>query len=552
MLTDHSGLSRFERLLTLFTRVRPGEGRSAFLFFLHGFLLLFSYQVVKALREAFMLTKFSAEVRAYAVALIALLLMLLVPAYGAVRRRLDGERLLQAVTLFFATNLLLFWATAAAGMPIAFPFFIWVSIFGVMVIAQLWAFAADSFNLKSGQRLFPVIMVGANLGALTGAKCAQLTVAALTPVGLMLAATIVLLATLAIVTPERRAVPDGSRPVVAEHGAPLPRLLGGIGLVLRDRYLLLIALLVVLLNWINTTGEFILADFVQRDAVERVAASGGALDKGALITAFYGNFQFWVTLVGLAIQLFLVARIYRRFGVRGALIVHPAVVALGYGLIALGPVLGGFVPVFTLIRLVKIVENSIDYSLMNTTRHALFLPVDRDAKYEGKTAIDSFFWRFGDLLQAGVVFAGLNWLGWGASQFALLNLALALVWVGLAVAIGREFTHKAAENVTNVAPEVGGPIPDVACQPGRPIDHRVPEDAFVDADPGDVLHLAARLADGRPLPAWLKFDPRVRRFTGEAPAQFVEDLRITVVASDVDGLEVASSFTLRAATRGGA
>ena len=78
MLTDHSGLSRFERLLTLFTRVRPGEGRSALLFVLHGFLLLFSYQVVKALREAFMLTKFSAEVRAYAVALIALLLMLLV------------------------------------------------------------------------------------------------------------------------------------------------------------------------------------------------------------------------------------------------------------------------------------------------------------------------------------------------------------------------------------------------------------------------------------------------------------------------------------------
>jgi len=59
MLTDHAGLSPFERLLTLFTRVRPGEGRSAFLFFLHGFLLLFSYQVVKALREAFMLTKYS-------------------------------------------------------------------------------------------------------------------------------------------------------------------------------------------------------------------------------------------------------------------------------------------------------------------------------------------------------------------------------------------------------------------------------------------------------------------------------------------------------------
>ena len=544
MLTDRSGLSPFERLLTLFTRVRPGEGRSAFLFFLHGFLLLFSYQVVKALREAFMLTKFSAEVRAYAVALIALILMLLVPLYAVVRRRLDGERLLMAVTGFFALNLLAFWAAALAGLSIAFPFFVWVSIFGVMVIAQLWAFAADSFNLKSGQRLFPVIMVGANLGALVGAKTAQVAVGALTPVGLMLVATVLLLATLALAGPERRAVPEGSRPLVAEHGAPMPRLLGGIGLVLRDRYLLLIALLVVLLNWINTTGEFILADFVQRDAAARVAASGGGVDARALITEFYGSFQFWVTVVGLSIQLFLVARIYRVVGVRGALLVHPAIVAIGYGLLALGPVLGGFVPVFTLIRLVKIAENSVDYSLMNTTRHALFLPVDRDAKYEGKTAIDSFFWRFGDLVQAGVVFAGLNWLHWGTFQFAVLNLVLALVWIGLAVAIGREFGRKAAENVINVAPEIGAPIPDLTCPPGQPLEHRVPSDAFVDADPGDVLHLAARLADGRPLPPWLRFDPGARCFRGQPPATCSEELTILVVASDVDGLEVASSFRL--------
>jgi hypothetical protein len=75
LLTDHAGLSPFERLLTLFTRMRPGEGRCAGLFFLHGFLLLFSYQILKALREAFMLAKFSAEIRSYAVAVIALLLM---------------------------------------------------------------------------------------------------------------------------------------------------------------------------------------------------------------------------------------------------------------------------------------------------------------------------------------------------------------------------------------------------------------------------------------------------------------------------------------------
>jgi AAA family ATP:ADP antiporter len=247
-------------------------------------------------------------------------------------------------------------------------------------------------------------------------------------------------------------------------------------------------------------------------------------------------------LTGLAIQLFLVARIYRSVGVKGALVIHPVVVAVGYGLLALGPLLGGFVPVFTLIRLVKIAENSIDYSLMNTTRHALFLPVDRDAKYDGKTAIDSFFWRFGDLLQAGAVYAGLNWLGWGVAQFATLNLLLALAWIGLAVLIGRAFAQRAAVNVINVAPEAGTPIPDLRCVPGRRIEHRVPDDAFVDADPGDVLHVTARLDDGRPLPPWLRFDRRSRRFVGSPPAAFAGEFRIVVVASDVDGFEAVSSF----------
>jgi AAA family ATP:ADP antiporter len=414
-----------------------------------------------------------------------------------------------------------------------------------MVVSQLWAFAADTFNLKSGQRLFPVIMVGANVGALAGAKTAQLAVAALTPVGLMLLATLVLLATMALMGPEHRAVPEGSRAIAAEHGKPVPKLLGGIGLVLRDRYLRLIAVLMVLLNWINTTGEFILADFVQRDAARQAAASGGALDPGVLIASFYGSFQFWVTAVGLAIQLFLVARIYRTVGIRGALLIHPAVVALGYGLLAVSPLLGGFVPIFTIVRLVKIAENATDYSLMNTTRQALFLPVDRDAKYEGKTAIDTFFWRFGDLIQAGVVYLGLNWFGWATPTFAALNLALALVWIGLAVAIGREFGRKALENVTNVAPQAVNPIADLAYAPGQPLEHLIAEDAFFDADPGDVLHLSARLADGRQLPPWLRFDAQQRRFTGQPPHGYCEELTVMVVASDVDGLEATSTFQVR-------
>ena len=546
MITDHPGLSPFERLLSLVTRVRPGEGRTAFLFFLHGFLLLSSYQVVKALREAFMLTKFSAETRSYAVAMIALVLMIVVPLYGWVRRRLDGARLLRAVTIFFVVTMPLFAFLASTGVSIAFAFFVWVSIYGVMVVSQMWAFAADSFNVKSGQRLFVVIMLGANLGALTGAKLTQLLAGSLSPIGLMMLAAGILGATLFLAGPERAAVPEGSRAISAEHGRPVPRLLGGIGLVLRDRYLLLIALLVVLLNWINTTGEFILADFVKADAVARVAASGGALDLGTLITAFYGDFHFWVTLVSFGIQLFLVSRIFQAVGVRGALLVHPLVVAAGYGLLALAPMLGGFVPIFSLLRLIKITENGIDYSLMNTTRQALFLPVDRDSKYDGKTAIDTFFVRFGDLIQALAVYIGLNHLHWDAPRFALLNLVLAFAWIALAVALGRGFSRKALENVMNVAPEAVEEIPDLVFAPGQPFLHPISATAFQDADPGDVLNLRACCDDGSPLPRWVRFDPRQRAFVGTAPVDVtVEQLRIAVIASDVDGLEARATFIFR-------
>ena len=465
--------TRTERLLSLITRLRPGEGRALQLFFLHAFLLLASLQIVKALREAFMLSKFSAETRSYAVASMALVLILAVPLYSRARRRLDGAKLLRAVTIFFVATLPLLALLGHYGVPIAFPFYIWVGIYGVMVVAQMWAYAADSFNVRTGQRLFVVIMLGANLGALAGAKLTSLAVTVMSPLALMVLATCTIGATLLLAGPERAAVPEGSRAVPAlRQTAPMPRLLGGIGLVLRDRYLLTIALFIVMLNWINSTGEFILADYVKAHALATFGSDTDASSR--FIAAFYGNFNFWVTLVSLAIQALLVARVFRILGVRGALLVHPIIVALGYGLLALAPLLGGFIPIFSLIRRIKVADNGVDYSLMNTTRQTLFLPVDRDSKYDGKTAIDTFFVRFGDLLQALCVFAGLNLLAWKSHEFAILNFLLSLMWIGLAVAMGRAYTRKAVDAVANTRARGDRDHPGPALRAGPALQARHP------------------------------------------------------------------------------
>lgn len=549
MSNGDSGLSRIERLLSLITRVRPGEGRAALLFFLHGFLLLSSFQIVKALREAFILTRFSAETRSYVVALVALALTLVVPLYGWLRRHLDGVRLLRIVTIFFVVTTPLFALLAQYKVPIAIPFYIWVGVYGVMVVSQMWAFAADSFNVKTGQRLFLVIALGANLGALAGAKVTQLAAEALSPMGLMFLAASCLAATMLLATPEREAVPLGSRATSHEHARTAPHLLGGIALVLRDRYLLLIASFVVLLNWINSTGEFILADYMKAHAQTLVAAGTGAGDIKVVLAELYGNFNFWVTLIGLGIQLLLVARIYRAVGVRGALLVHPIILAVGYGLLALAPMLDGFIPIFSLIRRIKVADNGVDYSLMNTTRQTLFLPVDRASKYDGKLAIDTFFWRFGDVLQAAAVYVGLNLFGWTTHEFALQNFVLSLIFIAVANLMGGQYSRKVLESVTNTAPQAVEPIPDLHCLPGKAFKHTVPAMAFVDSDPGDVLVFRACCEDGRPLPRWVRFDRLKQTFAGVAPLDIEgRELRVTVIASDLEGLRASSTFVIRRAS----
>jgi ATP:ADP antiporter, AAA family len=117
-------------------------------------------------------------------------------------------------------------------------------------------------------------------------------------------------------------------------------------------------------------------------------------------------------------------------GVRGALFVLPILALGSYGMITL-------LPIFAVVRIAKILENSTDYSIQQTTRHALFLPTSREAKYNAKQAIESFFWRAGDLLQAGVVFVGAS-LAFTVSQFAAVNVVLVLIWLGIVVAIVRE------------------------------------------------------------------------------------------------------------------
>ncbi|HWO42835.1 MAG TPA: Npt1/Npt2 family nucleotide transporter, partial [Candidatus Eisenbacteria bacterium] len=238
------------------------------------------------------------------------------------------------------------------------------------------------------------------------------------------------------------AAPDADKPLGRE---------GGFKLVATSRYLLLIAALMIVVNAVNTTGEFILGKKVTeeaRRASEAISAgappslSAGSAAKTPkqveheFIGRFYGNFFFWVNLCTALVQLFVVSRVLKYIGVSRALFFLPLIALGGYSLIAA-------LPLLHYIRIAKIVENSTDYSLQNTVRQALFLPTSREAKYKAKAAIDTFFVRIGDMTAAGVVFVGSS-LALTIESFAMVNVGAVVVWLILVSAIARHYRQLAA------------------------------------------------------------------------------------------------------------
>ncbi len=437
-LTQPPERGLLDRALSLFTRVEAGEGTSAVLLAANLFLLLGTYYVLKIVRDSLILAEAGAVAASYASALMAAVLVFLMPAYGKFATKVDRIRLIGWVTMFFITNLPVFYLLGEAGLKIGFAYYVWLGVFNNLAVAQFWAFANDIYSEQQGKRLFPVIGVGASSGAWFGSAIVTPRLKAFNPYELMvLSGAVLIVCILITMVVHRREAARADRKKAEEARQPLGKA-GGFQLILRTPYLRWIALLILLLNVVNTTGNFLMNSLVEQETLRTVGAGDELKAERELANrAFFGSFYGWQNLLGLGIQMFLVSRIFKFMGVRGAIFILPVIAMGGYGVLA-------FAPVLAIVRVAKLVENATDYSLQNTIRHALYLPTSREAKYKAKAAVDTFFVRIGDALQAGIVFVGTT-AGLALGGFAILNVFFSVLWLGMAAAIHREHKKITAE-----------------------------------------------------------------------------------------------------------
>lgn len=440
------------KFLRLFTDVRRGEALTAFLLMLNVYMLLMAYYIIKPVRDALMLKEWPPETKNYLSAAIAVLLVFAVKIFSSIASKFPRQQLITWVTLFFISNLALFYALYLGGIgpgAMGIIFYIWASIFNVIVVAQFWGFANDIYTEEAGKRMFPLIAFGATFGGYSGGKITDILVVPLGTFQLMLVAggilgICILITWIIHIREVKRKERKDIHTIQAKESDEIdeekPIEKGGaFRLVFKKKYLLYIAFFVLLLNFVNTNGVYMLDTVAKNTAVEAVEAGmAGGLDVGQYLTKFYANFYNIMNLFAMFVQLFIVSRIFKWFGVRTAIFILPVLAFGGYFALSFGAAL-------VLVRWVKVLDNGLDYSLMNTTRHSLYLITSRVEKYKAQAVTKTFFHRAGDVLSATLVFLGTTFLAFKIENIAMVNVVLILIWIYLGSLIFREHKKLSAQ-----------------------------------------------------------------------------------------------------------
>ena len=308
--------SRIERVFA----IRPGEGARTALMFFTILLLIASYTTTKAVRDAVFLSRFGLTELSYMYIGIAVVAGVVVTAYKRVTGGFGRNVVALGTNGFVALTLV----GMAIGLHhhvkwISWGLYFWSGVFGLVLVAEFWLFANDLFDAREAKRLFPIIGGGAILGGLVGGAVPGWLAKPLGAGNLLyiVAAELVVSALLSHVAWKRRRA-EVQREV---KEAPPPKLAEGLAILRKNRYVRLIALMLLCMTVSYTIVQW------QYKGIAKIHFGGRRDD----MAAFFGMFAVILNLATFVLQILGTPRLLRRWGVGFGLRVLPT----GFGLGAL-------------------------------------------------------------------------------------------------------------------------------------------------------------------------------------------------------------------------
>jgi ATP:ADP antiporter, AAA family len=440
--TLKTGTSLVHIWLKRLVNVEPEEIRALLWSFSYFFALLCSYYILRPMRDEMGIAG-GVEHLQWLFTGTFLAMLAAVPLFGWVTSRYPRKQFLPLVYIFFIACLLLFFGLFRYGNIdawVARAFFIWTSVFNLFIVSVFWSFMADLFSNAQAKRLFGFIAAGGTAGALAGPALTATLAIPLGPTNLLLISAACLAWAMLCI---RRLLiwREGTGPIpaaVADAGEQSPPTgkdqglgggaLAGLRLIAGSPYLLGICLLILLYTTLSTFLYFQQAQIIRDN-----------FDDPAKRTTVFAAMDFAVNALTLVGQVFITSRLVKAVGLGWTLALIPVVLAGGFLLLGLAPLLAVLV-------VVQVGRRAGNYAIMKPAREMLFVILSQEEKYKAKNVIDTVIYRSGDVISAWA-YTGLQALGLGLSAIAFIAVPVAGGWAWISYQLGRmqEARAKSAE-----------------------------------------------------------------------------------------------------------
>lgn len=413
-------------------RIHTGEWRAVAISFVYFFCVLAAYYVIRPVREQLSAAVGSTQLPwFYGATFIATLV--LTPVFAALASRWPRRMLVPVVYVFFIACLLAFipaFTTVGLLSPraLGMVFFVWVSVFNLIVVSVFWIFMSDIWSLEQSKRLFPIIAVAGTLGALAGPALTRslVNVIGVAPL-LLVSASLLGIATVCVVLLGRWARAHGARRHEAGHeDAVGGGMWDGLKQIFADPFIRGMAVLLLLADGIGTVNYALMIDY-----------SGTTFADAAARTRFHADVDLASNLLTVVVQIALTRWLLPRSG-PGLVIMLWALVSIAVLLVVVFSA-DPHAPLFTLPLLLGpvaptvlalIVSRGLAYGMAEPARHSLYTRVPRNVRYKGQDAVDTAVWRFGDVAIATGM-NGLKAIGMSVGGFAGLSALAAFAAAGI-------------------------------------------------------------------------------------------------------------------------
>ncbi|MGQ9801833.1 MAG: NTP/NDP exchange transporter [Candidatus Saccharicenans sp.] len=422
---------RFHRLLASVVELKPGEDKIVILLFFYFFLINAAYSIIKSLRVASYLESLGADKLPLAYLLTAILIGFVVALHSRLQASIPRVNLIIFSLTFFILSTLIFWFLFSFNwtwLPLAY--YVWANVFLAVTITQFWIVVNDLFNPREAKRLVGLFGSGGILGGIFGGEATGLLARSNVDYGLLLMASGFLVTCIPVVyllagqqkrkqgqTP--RVQPEPATP----DGPPCPMgFQDCLKTVRSNRYLQLMAA--------GITLSLVVSTFIDWQ-FNKVVEGASALENR--LTSFYGHFNAGLLVLAFFVQIFLTSRFIQRFGLRLSFLIYP--------LVLVGVLTGlAILPASLLLALtLKGTDKSLSYTLNQSVRELLYIPVSPDIKYKAKVFIDMFLNRFAKGMGAIMLLALLSFRP-GLRLISLVTIFLILAWVVIKIRVTREYS----------------------------------------------------------------------------------------------------------------